>query len=193
MKTSLLRPPPPPPAKPSAAEEEQLKKAREIKQAEEKQAEQYGKAVKLFNARRFDQAFALFKEVSEGPHPTLRHRAGVHTKICRQHQQANKVLLKTAEEFYNYGIKLMNERSLDEADRHLKSALKLEPKAGHIHFARAILGALRGDRERSYESLKRAVELDPHNRYLARNDADLAGVRNDPAIAALLHEEGSSN
>jgi hypothetical protein len=65
--------------------------------------------------------------------------------------------------------------------------LKLEPKAGHIHFARAILGALCGDRDRSYESLKKAVELDPHNRYLARTDADLAGVRNDPAIAALLH------
>jgi hypothetical protein len=191
VRTSLIRPPAPPPAKPSAAEEERLKKAREIKQAEERQAEQYGKAVKLFNSRRFDQALALFKEVSGGPHPTLRHRAQVHTKICQQ-QERNKVLLKTAEEFYNYGIKLMNERSLDEADRHLKSALKLEPKAGHIHFARAVLGALRGDRERSYESLKKAVELDPHNRYLARNDADLAGVRNDPAIAALLHEEGSS-
>jgi hypothetical protein len=190
VRTSLIRPPAPP-AKPSGAEEERLKKAREIKQAEEKQAEQYGKAVKLFNSRRFDQALALFKEVSDGPHPTLRHRAQVHAKICQQ-QEANKVLLKTAEEFYNYGIKLMNERSLDEADRHLKSALKLEPKAGHIHFARAVLGALRGDRERSYESLKKAVELDPHNRYLARNDADLAGVRNDPAIAALLHEEGSS-
>ncbi len=192
MNIPLLRPPTPTPTKPSAADEERLKKARELKLAEEKQAEQYGKAVKFFNARRFDQALALFSEVSEGPHPALRDRARVHTKICHQQQQTYKVQLKTAEEFYNYGIKLMNERSLDEADRHLKQALKLEPKAAHIHFARAILGALRGDRERSYESLKRAVELDPRNRYLARNDADLAAVLNDPSIAALLHEEGNS-
>jgi hypothetical protein len=102
VRLPLARPILVPPAKPSAMDEERLKKAREIKLAEEKQAEQYGKAVKLFNARRFEQAFALFKEVSEGPHPTLRHSAGVHAKICRQQQQTNKLQLKTAEEFYNY-------------------------------------------------------------------------------------------
>jgi hypothetical protein len=70
--------------------------------------------------------------------------------------------------------------------------LKLDPKAGHVHFARAVLGALSGDNERSYESLKRAIELDPRHRYMALNDADLAGVLNYPSIATLLHEEGNA-
>jgi len=184
--------PPPRPAQPSVAELERMKKAKELQLAEERQAMQYGKAMRHFNSRHFDRALELFKEIIEGPHPTLRHRARVHAKICRQQKQEGKVQLNTAEEYYNYGIKLMNERSLEEAERYLKQALKLDPKAGHVHFARAVLGALTGDNERSYESLKRAIELDPRHRYMALNDADLAGVLNDPSIATLLHEEGNA-
>jgi tetratricopeptide (TPR) repeat protein len=174
------------------AELERIKKAKELQLAEERQAMQYGKAMRHFNSRHFDRALELFKEIIEGPHPTLRHRARVHAKICRQQKQEGKVQLNTAEEYYNYGIKLMNERSLEEAERYLKQALKLDPQAGHVHFARAVLGALSGDSERSYESLKRAIELDPRHRYMALNDADLAGVLNDPSIATLLHEEGNA-
>jgi len=169
-----------------------MKKAKDLQLAEERQAMQYGKAMRHFNSRHFDRALELFKEIIEGPHPTLRHRARIHAKICRQQKQEGKVQLDTAEEYYNYGIKLMNERSLEEAERYLKQALKLDPKAGHVHFARAVLGALSGDNERSYESLKRAIELDPRHRYMALNDADLAGVLNYPSIATLLHEEGNA-
>ena len=189
---SRLPEPPPRPAQPTVAELERMKKAKELQLAEERQAMQYGKAMRHFNSRHFDRALELFKEIIEGPHPTLRHRARVHAKICRQQKQEGKVQLNTAEEYYNYGIKLMNERSLEEAERYLKQALKLDPKAGHVHFARAVLGALSGDSERSYESLKRAIELDPRHRYMALNDADLAGVLNDPSIATLLHEEGNA-
>jgi len=189
-KRFVSRPPEPPPrpAQPTVADLERMKKAKELQLAEERQAMQYGKAMRHFNSRHFDRALELFKEIIEGPHPTLRHRARVHAKICRQQKQEGKVQLNTAEEYYNYGIKLMNERSLEEAERYLKQALKLDPKAGHVHFARAVLG----DNERSYESLKRAIELDPRHRYMALNDADLAGVLNDPSIATLLHEEGNA-
>jgi tetratricopeptide (TPR) repeat protein len=182
---SRLPEPPPRPAQPTVAELERMKKAKELQLAEERQAMQYGKAMRHFNSRHFDRALELFKEIIEGPHPTLRHRARVHAKICRQQKQEGKVQLDTAEEYYNYGIKLMNERSLEEAERYLKQALKLDPKAGHVHFARAVLGALSGDHERSYESLKRAIELEPRHRYMALNDADLARVLNDPSIATL--------
>ena len=149
--------------------------------------------MKNFSSRRFDRALALFNEVAEGPHATLRHRARVHIKICRQQKESSKVQLKTAEEYYNFGIKFINERRLDDAERHLKQALRLDPKASHVHFARAVLGALRGDNESSYQSLKRAIELDPRNRYLALNDSDLAAVVGHPSISALLHEEGKSS
>ena len=97
--------------------------------------------------------------------------------------------LKTADEFYNYGIQLVNERRLDEAQQSLKRALKLQPKAGHIHLATAVLKALQADPAAAYQSLKKAIELDGRNRVLARNDPDLAGVASDPAIAGLLHGE----
>jgi hypothetical protein len=37
--------------------------------------------------------------------------------------------------------------------------------------------------------MKRAIELQPHNRTIARRDADLASVANQPPLNALLYPE----
>jgi tetratricopeptide (TPR) repeat protein len=186
-------PKPPPPRKPSPAELARLQQAKELRESEERQTSQYDKAVEYFNDRRFDRALSYFEKAAEGPLVEFRHRAKVHAEICRQQRQRNEPKLKTAEEHYNYGVQLMNERRLDEAERHLERALKLEPKAGYLHFAAAVLGALSGNTEASYQSLKRAIQLDPQNRILALRDADLAPVVRQSPFAELLHEEGNSS
>ena len=170
-------------------EKERIKSARLLRESEERQAAQYSEAVKQFNARKFGRALARFEKAAGGPNPSLRHRAGVYARICRGRARSSNVRLKTADEFYNYGIQLVNERRLDEAQQSLKRALKLQPKAGHIHLATAVLKALQADPAAAYQSLKKAIELDGRNRVLARNDPDLAGVASDPAIAGLLHGE----
>ena len=192
VKRSVRVAPPPKPPPPTPEEKERLKAARAQRESEDRQALLFGKAVKLFNSKKHPQALKLFEEVAGGPHPSLRHRAGVYVEICRQRLRPSKVKLKTADEYYNYGIQLVNERRLDEAESQFRNALKMQPRAAHVHLAAAILGALSGDIEKTYNSLKKAIALDPRSRILALNDADLSSVVDEPAIAKLLQGNGAS-
>ena len=83
----------------------------------------------------------------------------------------------------------MNDRRLDEAEHHLSEALKRDPRADHVHYATAVLYAIRGDPEGAHRSLSQAIELNPRNRPLALNDSDLASMREDPSISDLLRPQ----
>lgn len=159
--------------------------------AERRQAELYAVAVEAFQAGKFKRALGQFEEVAQGPDASLRHRAQVHIRICRQRTESDTVELASVEDYYNYAVKLINDRRLDEADKHLDQALKKAAGAGHIHYAKAIVAALRKNGDTAYRSLSRAIELDPRNRLLARRDPDLAGVRDEARIVALLQGDGS--
>jgi tetratricopeptide (TPR) repeat protein len=166
--------------------------AKAERQLEQRQTENYEKAVAYFNTRKFSRALPLLEKAVEGPNAALRHRAHVYADICRQQITTEKLDLKTADDHYNYGVKLMNDRRLDEAEQHLQRALRLAPKAGHILYANAALSALQGNAESAFGNLKRAIEIDPLNRVLALNDADLASVIGYPPIAQLVREGGDN-
>ena len=68
---------------------------------------------------------------------------------------------------------MINARNLAEAKRHLDAALKLDSRAEHVHYALGVCLALSGDLTGAYDSLKRAIELQPRNRMAARQDSDL--------------------
>jgi tetratricopeptide (TPR) repeat protein len=159
--------------------------------AERRQAELYARAVEAFQAGKFKRAVDQFEEVAQGPDASLRHRAQVHIRICRQRTESDTVELASVEDYYNYAVKLINDRRLDEAEKHLDQALKKAAGAAHIHYAKAIVAALRKNGDNAYRSLTRAIELDPRNRLLARRDPDLAGVRDEARIVALLQGDGS--
>ena len=153
------------------------------RQNEQRQAENYEKAVAYFNERKFSRALPLLEKAEEGPNVSFRHRSHVYAEICRQQiGNSEKMQLKTAEDCYNYAVKLMNDRRLEEAEQHLQRALRLAPKAGYVHYAHAVLSALQGNAESAFGNLKRAIEIDPLNRVLALNDADLAKVIGHPPL-----------
>jgi hypothetical protein len=190
-KPLVVQPVPPPPAPPPIDKQaEQAAKAE--RQLEQRQTEYYEKAVEYFNSRKFSRALPLLEKAVEGPNAALRHRAHVYADICRRQMSEEKVELKTADDYYNYGVKLMNDRRLEEAEHHLQRALRLAPKAGHVLYANAVLSALQGNAESAFGNLKRAIEIDPLNRVLALNDADLGSVMSHPPIAQLLHQGGDS-
>lgn len=180
-------PPPPRPPKLTPAQIEELRISKERRKAQERQADFYDKASGAFQARHFQRALTLFERAAEGPDSTLTDRARVHISICQQQVKPRLVKLKTADEFYHYSIRLINERRFDEAGKSLNQALKIQPRGAHIHFAAAVLGALTRDLVGTYKSLKRAIELDPRIRVSALNDTDLAAAAKDPAISQLLH------
>jgi len=146
-------------------------------------------AMKLFHARNWREARALFEKAAQGPERDVANRAHLHISMCDQRLDQAKPSLGSAEDYYNYGVALLNTRNVPEARLHLEQALKMTPGADHIHYALALAQALGGDVANAHANLKRAIELEPRNRQLARQDADLAPLAKQPPFDALLYPE----
>jgi tetratricopeptide (TPR) repeat protein len=146
-------------------------------------------AMKQFHARSFKEARALFEKAAAGPERDVANRARLHISMCERRLEQTKPAISTAEEHYNYGIALLNTRKIQEARGHLEQALKMSPGADHIHYALALAQALDGDITSAHENLRRAIELEPRNRLLARQDTDFAPLANHPPFDALIYPE----
>jgi tetratricopeptide (TPR) repeat protein len=109
--------------------------------------------------------------------------------MCDRRLQQATVALKSAEDYYNYGVALINARNISEARTHLEKALAMSPGTDHIHYALALAQALLGDSINAYDNLKRAIELEPRNRIMARQDADFAPLANQSPFDLLLYPE----
>ncbi len=163
--------------------------AAEARLLAEAQLKSFEQAIRLFNARKFAQARELFAKAAAGPNREMAHNADLHVRMCDGRLEKPVVQLKTAEELYNYGIAMINTRNLADAQQHLETALKLEPAADHVYYALALCKGLAGDIDGAHENLKRAIDLEPRNRISARQDADFAGMINQPQIQQLLFPE----
>jgi len=166
--------PPPPPALPSGAKT---------------QFDAFERAIQLLHKRSFREAKEMFEKARIGPNLEIAVNATTHVRMCERRLAAPLPEPKSAEEHYNYAIALINLRNLEEARRHVEIALKMEPRADHVHYAMGVCMALSGDAQGAYDSLKRAIELQPRNRMVARQDSDLEGVNHHPRIGKLLYPE----
>ena len=146
-------------------------------------------AMKLFHARQFKEARDLFSQAVRGPERDVANRAQLHLSMCDRRLHQATVNLGSAEDYYNYGVALINSRNLPEARLHLEKALEMSPAADHVHYALALAQALAGDLANAQKNLKRAIELEPRNRLIARQDADFAPFANQPPFDALIYPE----
>jgi tetratricopeptide (TPR) repeat protein len=149
-------------------------------------------AMKFFHARRFEQARELFNAAADGPERDVAQRSRLHVAMCDRRLQQGCVNLSSAEEYYNYGVALINTRNLLEARASLEKALEMSPNTDHIHYALALAQALSGDFTTAHQNLKRAIELEPRNRTIARQDADFAPLANVHPFDTLLYPEKKS-
>ena len=146
-------------------------------------------AIKLFHTRRYQEARDLFTAAAEGQERDIAQRARLHIAMCDRRLQRGSVSLTSAEEYYNYGVALINTRNLLEARASLEKALEMAPNTDHIHYALALAQALSGDFTTAHQNLKRAIELEPRNRAIARQDADFAPLANLHPFDTLLYPE----
>jgi tetratricopeptide (TPR) repeat protein len=146
-------------------------------------------AMKLFHTRKLKEARELFHQATIGPERDVAQRANLHMAMCDRRLQQTVVALGSAEDYYNYGIALINSRNLPEARAHLEKGLQISPGSDHIHYALAVAQALSGDLHGAHDSLKRAIEIEPRNRLAARQDSDLAPLANQPLFSVLLFPE----
>jgi tetratricopeptide (TPR) repeat protein len=163
----------------------------EVRAAAQTQLKSFEQAVRLFHSRKFAEARDLFSKAMNGPNREMAHNAELHIRMCDRRLEKPAVELKSAEDHYNYGVAMINARNLHDARQHLEEALSLEPRADYVLYALALCKGLAGDVEGAYESLKRAIDLEPRNRISARQDADFAAFTNHPQMQQLLFPDKS--
>jgi tetratricopeptide (TPR) repeat protein len=154
-----------------------------------KQLADFEAGMKRFHARQFSEAKEHFALAAAGPERDVAQRSKLHIAMCDRRIGQPPVELGTAEDNYNYGVALLNSRKVAEARAHLEKALAIAPGSDHIHYALALTLALAGDLAGAHENLKRAIELEPRNRLIARQDADFASIVNQQPFQALIYPE----
>jgi tetratricopeptide (TPR) repeat protein len=153
------------------------------------QMRRYEEAYRLFRAQSYAQAKAAFELAIEGPQRELTHNARLHVSMCERRLQSAPVEFTTAEEHYNYAIARLNARELPVARRHFDTALNMAPNGDHILYGLALCCGLAGDLQGCYENLKRAIDLQPKNRLIARQDPDFNTIVQHPVFHQLLYEK----
>ena len=160
--------------------------------ASETQLKVYDHAVQLFSQRRLTEARDLFLEVARGPAPHISDKARSYAQVCERRTSGIEMKFSTAEDHFNYGVERLNARDVDLARHHLLRALAMQPDADHILYTLALCCGIAGDGGGACENLKRAIDLEPRNRILARQDSEfLALAAQFPGIRALLTSEHS--
>lgn len=151
------------------------------------QVKAYEEAVQLFGARKYRDAKAAFEKVAGGPDAPVADKARTYAQVCARRMDSAEPKLRTAEEHFNYGVGRLNERDFEAATHHLKKASELAPAGDHIFYTMALCRGLAGDAEGACENLKRAIDLEPKNRILARQDPEfLAVIGRSAAIRGVL-------
>jgi tetratricopeptide (TPR) repeat protein len=157
--------------------------------ASEAQLRRYEEAYRLFRSQSFAQAKTAFELAIEGPQRELTHNARLHVAMCERRMHSGQVDFSTAEEHYNYAIARLNTRELPIARRHFDAALAMAPNGDHIYYGLALCCGLGGDYQGCYENLKRAIDLQPKNRLIARQDPDFNSIVQHPVFHQLLYEK----
>lgn len=158
--------------------------------ASQLQLDAYEQAVGLFSKGRLPEARTRFLDAAKGPAPHISDKARSYVQVCERRTANVALELHTAEDHFNYGVERLNARDVDRAKHHLGRALLLAPRADHILYTMALCCGLAGDGGGAYENLKLAIELEPRNRILARQDPEFVALLLQlPALRSLLSPE----
>jgi tetratricopeptide (TPR) repeat protein len=148
-------------------------------------------AMQSFHMRDFAKAKQQFEAAMQGPGKEILYAAKQHLLMCQQRMARESVKLVTSEDYYNYGVSLMNQRDLDGALRQLEAALKIED-ADHVHYALSLVYGLKHDVGAAAKHLQRAIEIAPRNRNAVQNDPDFHELLQHQQIREVLTAQQSA-
>jgi tetratricopeptide (TPR) repeat protein len=148
----------------------------------------FERAHKEFVRGRFADARMLFRTLIE-QHSGVAEvtaRARTYLAIAEARLRTESSLPRNAEELYDRGVIELNRGEFVAAQEMFERALKRDPEAPHIHYGLAATRARLGAHDLAFQSLGRALELQPTLRVRAQHDPDLASLRNDPEYERLI-------
>jgi tetratricopeptide (TPR) repeat protein len=116
----------------------------------------------------------------------LHERVEQYLSICERKVAPPAAAPKTVEESLYAATLALNSGDYMSALSHVDSALGRAPDNDHAHFTRAVVLTLRGEVSEALPSLVRAVELNPENHALARQEPDLETLRQNAEARQTL-------
>lgn len=149
----------------------------------------FDEAVGLFRAGNFQEARQRFELAARGPSAEMAHAARQRARMCEQRLARMEPALSSAEDHYNYAVVLLNLRRWEQAEAHLHQALAENPRGDHIYYALAVCRCWRGDLEAAARFMRRAIEIQPQNAIVARNDPDLAPFAQQFPLVQVLSSD----
>lgn len=151
------------------------------------QLKTYEGAIQLFAQRRLAEAREAFLEAAKGPAHHISDKARSYAQVCERRTSNAELQLSSAEDHFNYGVERLNARDVAQAKHHFDRALVLQPDGDHIFYTMALCCGLAGDGTGACEYLKRAIDLQPRNRFLARQDPEFFALAVQlPGLRQLL-------
>ncbi len=149
----------------------------------------YEQGVEALQQRDFARAAQLLDSVISS-HPDekeLHERVRLYLNVCHRQASPPDHTPQTPEERVYAATLAINAGVYEHGLRQLELALQAEPGNDHVHYMLGVVHALRQDFASSLAHLQRAVELNPDNRFLALQDADLSGLREaDPSFRTII-------
>lgn len=127
----------------------------------------------------FRDLMARFPEERE-----LQERAQVYLRVCERELAA--ATPRTSEERVVAATVALNRGDHGRALALLDDVLRDDPRSDLAQYMAAVAHCARGDQEAAVDRLRRAIELNPENRNLARQDTDLEALHDLEAFRQLV-------
>ena len=147
----------------------------------------YEKALEKLQRRQFRRASASFQQVIDKfpEERELHERSRRYLQVCERESRPAPVP-KTMEDKVYAATLALNAGSQDEALRYLEAVAKQEPDSDHVHYMLAVARADGGDTKNATSHLLRSIELNPDNRFIARQEQSFELLRENEAIREAL-------
>ena len=147
----------------------------------------FEQALKLFNRQDFAAAKPVFLGLIErfAEQADIVARVRTYLSICEQRLARTPSVPRNSDALYNQGVFELNNGNTAEAIELFEKALKVEPRADHVHYSLAAAYARLDNVQKSLEALRHAIGIRPVHRSHARRDLDFASLRTDENFQQL--------
>ena len=147
----------------------------------------YERALETLQKRKLSTAAALFRRVIDDfpDERELHERCRRYLEVCNRETTPDPTP-ETLEERVYAATLALNAGAPDRAIEHLDVAAAKEPDSDHIHYMLAVARAAAGETKRAVTHLERAIELNPDNRFLARNEPSFETLQENAAVRRAL-------
>ncbi len=147
----------------------------------------YERALGTLQKRRLSTAAALFRRVIVDfpDERELHERCRRYLEVCARETTPDPTP-ETLEERVYAATLALNAGAPDKALEHLEVAEAKEPDSDHVQYMLAVAQATAGETKTAVTHLNRAIELNPDNRFLARNEPSFETLRENAAVRQAL-------